>query len=72
MSGLDFLARRLGKAVFVVLGVVVLNFLLIHLAPGDPATVMAAKQGPATRFFSSSCAVSSASISRFMCSSGST
>ena len=32
---------RLGKAVFVVLGVVVLNFFLIRLAPGDPAAIMA-------------------------------
>ncbi len=45
MKTIDFLAKRLGKAVFVVLGVVVLNFLLIHLAPGDPATVMAGESG---------------------------
>ena len=37
----SFLARRAGKAVLVVLGVVVLNFLLIRLAPGDPALVIA-------------------------------
>lgn len=38
---LSFLFSRLGKAVFVVLGVVVLNFFLIRLAPGDPAAIMA-------------------------------
>ena len=33
-----FIARRLFKAVIVLAAVVVLNFLLIHAAPGDPAT----------------------------------
>jgi len=37
----SFLSARLGKAVFVVLGVVVFNFFLIRLAPGDPASIMA-------------------------------
>jgi len=41
MSFLTFLLGRLGKAVGVTLGVVVLNFLLIRLAPGDPAEIMA-------------------------------
>ncbi|MDS1139925.1 ABC transporter permease [Pusillimonas sp. SM2304] len=40
-----FLASRLGKAVFVVLGVVVVNFFLIRLAPGDPAAVLAGQAG---------------------------
>jgi peptide/nickel transport system permease protein len=48
---LDFLARRLSKAAFVVIGVVVLNFLLIHLAPGDPATVMAGESGAGDALF---------------------
>jgi peptide/nickel transport system permease protein len=42
---LIFLARRIGKALFVVLGVVIVNFILIHLAPGDPASVMAGEAG---------------------------
>ena len=45
MNKLDYLLKRLGKAAFVVLGVVVLNFLLIHMAPGDPATVIAGESG---------------------------
>ncbi|MCX5591437.1 ABC transporter permease [Alcaligenes endophyticus] len=42
---LSFLMARIGKALLVVLGVVVVNFLLIHLAPGDPAAVMAGEAG---------------------------
>jgi len=45
MKNLSFLMSRLGKAVFVVLGVVIVNFLLIRLAPGDPASVMAGESG---------------------------
>jgi peptide/nickel transport system permease protein len=45
MKSLSFLASRLGKAVIVVLGVVIINFMLIRLAPGDPATVMAGEAG---------------------------
>lgn len=50
MSGaglIGFLARRLGKAVVVILAIVVLNFLLIRLAPGDPALVIAGQSGAA-------------------------
>lgn len=45
MRFLSFLAPRLSKALLVVLGVVVLNFFLIHLAPGDPAAVLAGQAG---------------------------
>jgi peptide/nickel transport system permease protein len=38
---LSFLISRLGKAIIVILGVVTGNFLLIRLAPGDPAAIMA-------------------------------
>lgn len=38
---------RLGKAVGVVLAIVLLNFVLIRLAPGDPASVMAGEAGAA-------------------------
>lgn len=41
MKLISFLIARLSKAFFVILGVVVLNFLLIRLAPGDPASIMA-------------------------------
>ncbi|MGY2053053.1 ABC transporter permease [Methylobacterium sp. JK268] len=40
-----FLARRLGKGLLVLLAIVVLNFGLIRLAPGDPALVMAGEAG---------------------------
>jgi len=38
---ISFLISRSGKSVIVILGVVILNFLLIRLAPGDPASIMA-------------------------------
>ena len=42
-----YLVRRLLQAVPVVLGVIVLNFLLLQLAPGDAATVLAGEAGGA-------------------------
>lgn len=42
---LAFTLQRLGKAVVVILGVIVLNFLLIKLAPGDPAAILAGEAG---------------------------
>lgn len=42
------LARRLLQAVPVLLGVVVVNFLLLHAAPGDLADALAGEQGSAT------------------------
>jgi peptide/nickel transport system permease protein len=51
VNGLDFLIGRLGKAVLVVLGVVVFNFLLIHMAPGDPASVIAGEAGAGDELF---------------------
>ena len=45
MKTVSFLVSRLGKAVFVVLGVVIINFMLIRLAPGDPAAVLAGESG---------------------------
>lgn len=46
-----FVLARLVKAVFVLLAVLVLNFLLIHAAPGDPAAVMAGEAGAADEKF---------------------
>ncbi|MEC5342563.1 ABC transporter permease [Brenneria populi] len=45
MNTLSFLVARLGKAILVVLGVVIINFMLIRLAPGDPAAVLAGESG---------------------------
>ena len=42
---LSFIASRLAKALFVILGVVIVNFFLIRLAPGDPAAVLAGQAG---------------------------
>ncbi|MBE1296200.1 ABC transporter permease [Phycobacter azelaicus] len=44
----SFLIRRIGYGLLLMLGVVVLNFLLIRLAPGDPAVVIAGEMGGAT------------------------
>lgn len=45
----SFLIRRIGYGLVLMLGVVVLNFLLIRLAPGDPAVVIAGEMGGATQ-----------------------
>ncbi len=42
-----YIVRRLAQAVPVVIGIVVLNFLLLQLAPGDAATVLAGEAGGA-------------------------
>jgi peptide/nickel transport system permease protein len=47
MARLGFILRRLGKAVVVVFAIVVLNFFLIRLVPGDPALIMAGEAGAA-------------------------
>ncbi len=44
----SYLSRRLFYGLLLMLGVVVLNFLLIRLAPGDPAVVIAGEMGGAT------------------------
>ena len=40
-----FILGRLVKAVFILLAILIVNFLLIHAAPGDPAAVMAGEAG---------------------------
>ena len=51
MQRLQFIAQRVLKGVVVLLGIIVLNFVLIRLAPGDPATVMAGEAGAADELF---------------------
>ncbi|MGG5820841.1 ABC transporter permease [Falsiroseomonas sp. HW251] len=46
-----FLLRRAVKAAVVILAIVVCNFLLIHAAPGDPASVIAGQSGAADERF---------------------
>lgn len=48
---LRFLVPRLLKMAAVVLGIVVADFLLIHAAPGDPASVIAGQSGAADAQF---------------------
>jgi peptide/nickel transport system permease protein len=49
MRVLSLLLRRLLYVVVLLLAVLVLNFALIHLAPGDPAQVIAGEMGGATQ-----------------------
>ncbi|MGN8094730.1 ABC transporter permease [Methylobacterium sp. 22177] len=46
-----FIASRLGKMALILVGIVILNFALIHAAPGDPASVMAGEAGDADAAF---------------------
>jgi len=48
---IGFLLRRGLKAAIVVLAIVVCNFLLVHAAPGDPASVIAGQSGAADPIF---------------------
>ena len=45
---LRYVLRRLLQAAPIVLGIVTCNFFLLHLAPGDPASVLAGEAGAAT------------------------
>jgi len=42
---LAFVLRRLKQLVFIVLGIAIVNFFLLHLAPGDVADVLAGEAG---------------------------
>lgn len=48
---LSFIAQRIAKGVVVLLAIVVMNFFLIRLAPGDPAMVMAGEAGASDQVF---------------------
>ncbi|MGQ0570545.1 MAG: ABC transporter permease [Armatimonadota bacterium] len=45
-----YIARRLIQAVPVVLAVVILNFLIVHLAPGDPVNILVGEYGGTAEF----------------------
>lgn len=49
MQTLAYIIRRLFYGVILIFAVVVLNFILIRLAPGDPAIVIAGEMGGATQ-----------------------
>src|SRR5437762_1168365 len=46
-----FLARRLAQGVVILLGIILVNFLLLHLAPGDLVDVLAGEAGAASPEF---------------------
>src|SRR6267142_1951118 len=48
---LSFVAQRIVKGAIVLLAIIVLNFFLIRLAPGDPAVVMAGEAGAGDQIF---------------------
>jgi peptide/nickel transport system permease protein len=48
---LSFIAQRIVKGVVVLIAIIVLNFFLIRLAPGDPAIVMAGEAGAGDKVF---------------------
>jgi len=48
---LDFVAKRLMKSVVILFAIIVMNFFLIRLAPGDPAQVIAGEAGAADAKF---------------------
>lgn len=48
---LRFIVMRLGKAAVILIAILILNFFLIHAAPGDPAAVMAGEAGAADEKF---------------------
>jgi peptide/nickel transport system permease protein len=48
---LSFIAQRIAKGVVVLIAIIVMNFFLIRLAPGDPAMVMAGEAGASDKVF---------------------
>lgn len=45
-----YIARRLAQAVPVVFAVVILNFMIVHLAPGDPVNILVGEYGSTPEF----------------------
>ena len=48
---LSFIVQRIAKGIVVLIAIIVLNFFLIRLAPGDPAVVMAGEAGASDQMF---------------------
>ncbi len=51
MQQLKYIGLRIIKAIVLVLLIAVLNFMLVRLAPGDPASVIAGESGSADPLF---------------------
>ncbi|MGH7153721.1 MAG: ABC transporter permease [Acetobacteraceae bacterium] len=47
MIRLAFIARRLAKALVMIVAIIILNFFLVRMTPGDPAMVLAGEAGVA-------------------------
>jgi peptide/nickel transport system permease protein len=45
-----YVARRLAQAIPLVLAVIILNFLIVHLAPGDPVNILVGEYGSTPEF----------------------
>lgn len=45
-----YITRRLAQAIPLVIAVIVLNFLIVHLAPGDPVTILVGEYGSTPEF----------------------
>ena len=48
MQAIKAVVRRVVYGILLLLAVIVFNFILIHLAPGDPAETIAGEMGGAT------------------------
>src|SRR5215472_18566864 len=51
MPRLNFLVHRIAKALLILIAAAAVNFMLIRLAPGDPATIMAGEAGAADQAY---------------------
>lgn len=51
LSKLAFVAKRLAYGLLVILAVIVFNFVILRLAPGDPAMIMAGESGASDEKF---------------------
>ena len=45
LARVAFVSRRLVKAIVVIFAIIVLNFFLVRMTPGDPALVIAGEAG---------------------------
>src|SRR5690242_3949000 len=51
LARVAFVSRRLVKAIVVIFAIIVLNFFLVRMTPGDPALVIAGEAGAADQKF---------------------
>src|SRR5262245_46803493 len=51
LNKLAYVAKRLGYGLIVILAVIAFNFVILRLAPGDPAMIMAGESGASDEKF---------------------